>query len=355
MSSTRTTRRSTTSNPSWPAARADRWPEPAEPAGQALYLARIKVMSTYKDLTDALPSRIGRPNKFGVPPAYFDADIEPLIEEYARALQHHAGAAANAQTSETPFKDVADLGTAIARAKGLDAATADAAGRISLGIFFAETNGNQNIGNARSNNYKGSLQTGTAEDRNGRSKWAAIKPKIARARSRGGRARRQGGGARRQGRPALQSLDRGAQRPDERARRSVRADPGDHEDAARRDRSDEALRAHPDHPQPDARRRSSRATSTSYRISDPKIMGYLRNNSMFTFGKTDRAKNSATFPRNPRRDVAVQRQVRAGARQVRRDQGAAETMTIRAAPREFGSSAMSLAEAMAAAAVHSLP
>jgi hypothetical protein len=32
--------------------------------GQALYLARINVMSTYKDLTDALPSKIGRPNKF---------------------------------------------------------------------------------------------------------------------------------------------------------------------------------------------------------------------------------------------------------------------------------------------------
>src|ERR1700730_3040586 len=47
--------------------------------GQALYLARINVMSTYKDLTDALPSRIGRPNKFGIPPKYFDADIEPLI------------------------------------------------------------------------------------------------------------------------------------------------------------------------------------------------------------------------------------------------------------------------------------
>ena len=42
--------------------------------GQALYLARISMMSTYKDLTDALPSRIGRPNKFGIPPAYFDAD-----------------------------------------------------------------------------------------------------------------------------------------------------------------------------------------------------------------------------------------------------------------------------------------
>ena len=33
----------------------------------------------------------------------------------------------------------------------------------------------------------------------------------------------------------------------------------------------------------------------AYRISDPRIMGYLRNNSMFTFGKADRAKTSATF------------------------------------------------------------
>ena len=28
--------------------------------GQALYLARINMMSTYKDLTDAIPSKIGR-------------------------------------------------------------------------------------------------------------------------------------------------------------------------------------------------------------------------------------------------------------------------------------------------------
>jgi len=34
------------------------------------------MMSAYKDLTDALPSKIGRPNKFGIPPAYFDADSE---------------------------------------------------------------------------------------------------------------------------------------------------------------------------------------------------------------------------------------------------------------------------------------
>jgi hypothetical protein len=50
--------------------------------GQALYLARNKMMSAYKDLTDEVPSRIGRPNKFKIPPAYFDADTEPLLDEY---------------------------------------------------------------------------------------------------------------------------------------------------------------------------------------------------------------------------------------------------------------------------------
>jgi hypothetical protein len=32
-----------------------------------------------------------------------------------------------------------------------------------------------------------------------------------------------------------------------------------------------------------------------YKISDARIMGFLRNNSIFTFGKTDRAKTSATY------------------------------------------------------------
>jgi hypothetical protein len=36
-------------------------------------------------------------------------------------------------------------------------------------------------------------------------------------------------------------------------------------------------------------------TFASYKISDPTIMGYLRNNSIFTFGQFDRAKTSATF------------------------------------------------------------
>jgi hypothetical protein len=262
--------------------------------GQAVYLARIKVMSTYKDLTDALPSRIGRPNKFGVPPAYFDADIEPLIEEYAALFRVMQAPPVDAQASNTPFKDVVALGTAIARAKGLDAATADAAGRISLGLFFAETNGNQNIGNARSNKYKGSLQTGVTEDRNGSRAWTAIKPRVA-------------------------ALDPAVAARDD--KETARIGNGDqrfnHWTAVRNGlmnahadlfpRLPAITRMLPDQidqmklfeliqiiPTPT---RAALASSNleTYRISGPTVMGYLRNNSMFTFGKADRAKPSATF------------------------------------------------------------
>ncbi|MGA7011360.1 MAG: hypothetical protein WBZ16_03325, partial [Pseudolabrys sp.] len=112
--------------------------------GQALYLARVNMMGAYKDLTDAVPSRIGRPNKYKIPPAYFDADNEPLIDEYKKLLGIMQAPPPNAQKSDTPFKDVVDLGTAIARIKGLDAAHAEVAGRISLAVFYAETDGNQN-------------------------------------------------------------------------------------------------------------------------------------------------------------------------------------------------------------------
>ena len=147
--------------------------------GQALYRTRNDMISTYKDLTDAFPARIGRPNKFGIPPAYFDAANTPLLDEYRELFKVMQPPPAAAQYSDTPFKDVVELGTAIARAKGLNAADAAVAGRISLGIFFAETNGMQNLGNARSNAYKGSFQTGVSEDANGRKKWLAIKDSIA--------------------------------------------------------------------------------------------------------------------------------------------------------------------------------
>jgi hypothetical protein len=262
--------------------------------GQALYLARIKVISTYKDLTDALPSRIGRPNKFGVPPAYFDAAIEPLIEEYANLFGVMQAPPAGAQSSDTPFEDVVDLGTAIARAKGLDAATADTAGRISLGLFFAETNGKQNIGNARSNTYKGSLQTGTSEDRNGRRKWAAIKKQVAALD------------------PAV-----GARDDKEEAWAAKLDQRYNHWTAVRNGLMNAHAELFPQIPAimkmlpdeidqmklfeliqiiPTPTRAALKSGSVeTYKISDPKIMGYLRNNSVFTFGKADRAKTSATF------------------------------------------------------------
>ena len=262
--------------------------------GQALYLARNNMMSAYKDLTDALPSRIGGPSKLGIPPAYFDADTEPLLDEYRKLFDFMQAPPINAQKSDTPFKDVVDLGIAIARARGLDAANAEVAGRISLGLFFAETNGSQNIGNARSNRYKGSLQTGPSEDQNGRKKWAAIKKSIAAFD------------------PALSLRD---------AKEEARVGNLDHRFNHWTAVRDALMNAHADiFPQvtaivktlPDpidqmklfeliqiipAPTRSALGSGNlvNYRVSDPTIMAYLRNNSIFTFGQADRARTSATF------------------------------------------------------------
>ena len=262
--------------------------------GQALYLARNNMMSAYKDLTEVLPSKTGRPNKFGIPPAYFDADNEPLLDQYRKLFDRMEIPPANAQKSDTPFKDVVDLGTVIARAKGLDAANAEAAGRISLGLFFAETNGNQTVGNARSNKYKGSLQTGVSEDQNGRGKWASIKASIATLD------------------PALSLRD-----DREEARIGKLDHRLNHWTAVR----DGLMNAHADiFPQVPAivktlpnpidqmkffeliqiiptptRSALKSGNLVNYRISDPTIMGYLRNNSIFAFGQADRARTSATF------------------------------------------------------------
>jgi hypothetical protein len=262
--------------------------------GQALYLARLAMMNSYKDLTDALPSKIGGPNKFGIPPAYFDAANEPLIDEYVALFRVMQSPPANAQNSATPFKDVVDIATAIARAKGLNAAGAEAAGRISLGIFFAETNGNQNIGNARSNTYKGSLQTGVTEDQGGQRKWAAIKAKVAALD------------------PALAARD---------AKEEARVGNGEHRynhwTAVRNALMNAHAELFPQIPEivqtlpdeidqmklfeliqiiPAPTRAALRSGNLAgYKISDPKIMGYLRNNGIFTFGKADRARTSANF------------------------------------------------------------
>jgi len=262
--------------------------------GQALYLARNDVISAYKDLTDALPSKIGRRNKFAIPPAYFDAEIAPLLDEYTSLFDVMQAPPAGAQKSDTPFHDVVALGTDIARAKGLDAVHAEVAGLISLGIFFAETNGRQNIGNARSNAYRGSLQTGVTEDRNGQRRWTAIKRSIAAFD------------------PALGARD---------DREEVRIGRLDHRLNHWTAVRDGLMNAHADLflripaiakalpnpidqmklfeliqiiPSP-TRSALNSASVVTYGISDPTIMGYLRNNSIFAFGQADRAKKTATF------------------------------------------------------------
>lgn len=262
--------------------------------GQALYLARNAMISSYKDMTDLLPKRIGRPSKYGFPPAYFDADNEPLLEEYFALFSVMQAPLPNAQNSDTPFNDVVELATAIAKAKGLDATHAGIAARISLGIFFAETGGLQNMGNARSNVYKGSFQTGASEDRNGQRKWAAIRPAIAAFD------------------PALIARD------DKETARIGKPDQRfNHWTNVRNALMNEHADIFPQIPQivkalpepidqmklfeliqivPTPTKSALRSGDlVHYRVSTPRIMGYLRNNSMFAFGKADRAKTSATY------------------------------------------------------------
>ncbi|MCK1358291.1 hypothetical protein [Bradyrhizobium sp. 199] len=262
--------------------------------GQALYLARVAVISTYKDLTDAMPSRIGRPNKFEIPPAYFDAEIEPLIDEYSKLFDVMEAPPANAQNSASPFKDVVDLATVIARAKGLAPDHADAAGRISLGLFFAETNGKQNVRNGRSNTYMGSFQTGPAEDRNGRRKWETIKGEIA-------------------------AIDPGLSARDD--KEEARARGTDQRFNHWTNVRDGLMNAHADVfreipgivktlPNPidqmklfeliqivptPTRSALKSGDLLNYRVSSPTIMKHLRNNSIFAFGQADRARTSASF------------------------------------------------------------
>jgi hypothetical protein len=262
--------------------------------GQELYLARNKMMSAYKDLTDANPAKIGRPNKFEIPPAYFDADDEPLLDEYSSLIGLLEAPPAGAQDSDTPFKDVVDLATAIGRAKGLDPTHAEVTGRIMLGIFFAETSGRQNAGNARSNAYKGSFQTGVDEDQNGRKRWAAIRKSIAAFD------------------PALIARD-----DREEARIGSRDQRFNHWTGVRNGLMNAHADLFPQIPQivktlPDpidqmrvfeliqiipspTKLALKSGNFAKYEISEPRIMGYLRNNSMFTFGQADRARTSANF------------------------------------------------------------
>ena len=151
-----------------------------------------------------------------------------------------------------------------------------------------------NLAIARSNTYKGSLQTGVSEDQNGQRRWAAIRHSIAAFD------------------PALIARD-----DREEARLGNLDRRYNHWIAVR----DGLMNAHADlFPQipaivktlPDpidqmkvfeliqiipapTRSALNSGNLAGYRISEPRIMGYLRNNSVFTFGQADRARGSASF------------------------------------------------------------
>ena len=262
--------------------------------GQALYLARVAVISSYKDLTDAMPSRIGKPNKFEIPPAYFDADIEPLIDEYSRLFDVMEAPPANAQNSATPFKDVVDLATVIARANGLAPEHADAAGRISLGLFFAETNGKQNVRNGRSNTYMGSFQTGPSEDRNGRRKWQAIKSEIAAVdaalRARDDKEEARASGIDRRFNHWTNVRD-GLMNAHAELFREIPAIVKTLPDPIDQMKLFELIQIVPT----PTRAALKSGDLLNYRVSNPTIMKHLRNNSIFAFGQADRARSSASY------------------------------------------------------------
>ena len=262
--------------------------------GQALYLARVAVISSYKDLTDAMPSRIGKPNKFEIPPAYFDADIEPLIDEYSRLFDVMEAPPANAQNSATPFKDVVDLATVIARANGLPPEHADAAGRISLGLFFAETNGKQNVRNGRSNTYMGSFQTGPSEDRNGRRKWQAIKSEIAAVdaalSARDDKEEARASGIDRRFNHWTNVRD-GLMNAHAELFREIPAIVKTLPDPIDQMKLFELIQIVPT----PTRAALKSGDLLNYRVSNPTIMKHLRNNSIFAFGQADRARSSASY------------------------------------------------------------
>jgi len=123
----------------------------AELAGQALYLARISMMTHTK--THRCPSlQNWAPNKFGIPPAHFDADKEPLIDEY-RALFDILEAHRQCAEIRYTVQGRCRSGNVIARAKGLDTGMPQQQA-VSAWAVLCRDECNQNVGNGRSINTR---------------------------------------------------------------------------------------------------------------------------------------------------------------------------------------------------------
>ena len=212
--------------------------------GQAVYNARTNLISTYKDLTDAQPAKIGRPNKFGIPPAHFDADNEPLIDEYVNLFASCRRRPPMRKTRRRRSRMLSTLRPP-SHGHGPDAANADIAGRISWACSLPRPTA------IRISAMRAPTSTRAAF------RPACLKVKTATQmgrdqavdrslRSATDRPRRQGRGARRQYRPPLQSLDRCTRRLMNAHAELFTANSGDRGSISRSDRPDEVLRADPD-------------------------------------------------------------------------------------------------------------
>ena len=245
-----------------------------------------------------------------------------------QTVRHHAGAAGRLRRNRTRRSRTSSISELPSRApKASMRQMPKRRAASASGLFFAETNGNQNIGNARSNKYKGSFQTGTSEDQNGRRKWAAIRPAIAAFD------------------PALSARD------DKEEARVGQLDhrynhwtavrdglmnahaeifpqvPAIVKTLPRSDRPDEAVRTDPDHSRADPVRAEVRqpARLPGFRPDDHGISAQQQHVRLRP-GRP--GKNLGDLPRNPRCDVAVQCQIRTGACQIQRDQGASKRIEV---------------------------
>ena len=263
--------------------------------GQAVYLARNKMISTYKDLTDAVPSKIGRPNKFGIPPAYFDAANEPLLDEYVKLFSVMQAPPANAQNSATPFEDVVPARNGDRSREGFRCGIRGGGGTHQPGHVLCRDQRQPEHRQCALEPLQGQLP-----DRRVR------RPQ--RPEKNGRRSRRQ-----------VRALDSavGARDDKEQARIGSGDQRYNHWTAVRNGLMNAhvevfmqipaILKAFPDPIDqmkifeliqivPSPTRSALRSGGLAQlRVSDAKIMGYLRNNSMFTFGRTDRAKTSANY------------------------------------------------------------
>ena len=266
----------------------------SEKPGQALYLARVAMMGAYKDLTDVLPSRIGRPNKYKIPPAYFDADNEPLVDEYKISFASCRRRPPMRRHPIRPTKTLSILGQQLlglrASMRHMPKSRAASAWPSSSPRPMAIRTSAMRVRNPTKEVFRQAYPRTKLVRRNGRrsrKSVAALDPKL-NARDDKEEARVGNSDQRYNHWTAVRNGLMNAHAelfPKIPAIMKALPDPIDQM------RFFELIQIIPS----PAKSALNSGNLLNYRISEPRIMGYLRNNSMFAYGKADRAKTSATM------------------------------------------------------------